>query len=526
VNRFETPILFLVFNRPATTAKVLKKIKEIQPKFLFIAADGPRKNQPADIQKCKEVRHIIDSSIDWDCKVERLYREENLGCGLGVSGAITWFFQNVESGIIVEDDTVPDRSFFHYCEKLLDRYKEDTSVMHITGNNFADAKDDDPDYFFTRLPFVWGWATWKRAWNKYDYTYKNIPLIEKKTIIEKAFRNKQISNFWTKTLSDFHLKPISYTWDYQWFLSIWNNNGYVIQPKKNLVQNIGFNSEATHTVATDHHLSEVKAEELSNIEFVNSIKINTRKELENFQSYFMNKKGAVKNNSYLPKTRGFAGLLRMVAAKVSIKLFPELALLKNPNNGWNLIRSYQFKSEVSNLSKLYPPFHVDNSRIGDYTYVAHNSTIYYTAVGKFCSIGPNVFCGWGSHPVNGLSTAPMFYSSFKQNGITLSEVNKVEEAKPVKIGNDVFIGANVTILNGITIGDGAVIGAGAVVSKDIPDYAIAVGSPIKIIKYRFDEKQIEKLLKIRWWDFKHEDLSEIEKHFFDVDTFINKYFKG
>lgn len=146
-----------------------------------------------------------------------------------------------------------------------------------------------------------------------------------------------------------------------------------------------------------------------------------------------------------------------------------------------------------------------------------------TEIGKFCSIGPNFFCGWGVHPMDGISTSPMFYSTLKQNGMTLSLVDKVEERKNIRIGNDVFIGANVTVLDGVTIGDGAVIGAGAVVSKDIPPYAIAVGCPIRILRYRFDEEIRKKLLSIKWWNFDDEKLHDVENYFFEINRFIEEY---
>lgn len=170
--------------------------------------------------------------------------------------------------------------------------------------------------------------------------------------------------------------------------------------------------------------------------------------------------------------------------------------------------------------KIYAPSHLYNCTIGDYSYVSLNSYISHTTIGKFCSIGPNLVCGWGIHPLNGISTAPMFYSSMKQNGMTLSKENKIEERKPIVIGNDVFIGANVTILDGVTIGDGAVIGAGAVVSKDIPPYAVAVGVPIRILRYRFTSRQMAALNAIKWWDWKDEKLVEVEKMFYDIDKFI------
>jgi virginiamycin A acetyltransferase len=169
--------------------------------------------------------------------------------------------------------------------------------------------------------------------------------------------------------------------------------------------------------------------------------------------------------------------------------------------------------------KLYSIHKLYNVTIGDYTYIAPNAHVHYTVIGKFCSIGPNLVCGLGIHPINGISTAPMFYSTYKQNGVSLSKNDKVTEVLDVKIGNDVFIGANVTILGGITIGDGAVIGAGAVVSKDIPPYAIATGCPVKIVKYRFDQKEIEKLLDIKWWDWEDDKLPLVEKYFFQLKDF-------
>ncbi len=175
------------------------------------------------------------------------------------------------------------------------------------------------------------------------------------------------------------------------------------------------------------------------------------------------------------------------------------------------------------FTKIQLPCHLRNVSLGDYSYISINSWVSETKIGKFCSIGPNFMCGWGIHPKGGLSTAPMFYSSNRQNGVSFSKIDKIEERKMISIGNDVFIGANVSVLDGFSIGDGAIIGTGAVVSKDIPPYAIAVGVPIKIIGYRFDEQQIEKLQKIQWWNFSEEKLQDVEELFFNIDDFICKY---
>ena len=215
------------------------------------------------------------------------------------------------------------------------------------------------------------------------------------------------------------------------------------------------------------------------------------------------------------------GKLMCALRKIMLRAYPELRLVQE--QGKSLIESFIHKSEVDSAAKLYPPFHVELSKIGRYTYIAQNAYVNNTVIGKFCSIGPNLICGWGIHPTNGISTSPMFYSTLRQNGVTLSSEDKVKENLPITIGNDVFIGANVTILDGVTIGDGAIVGAGAVVSKDIPSYAIAVGCPIRIKKYRFDNDTILKLNKIEWWNFDEERLKDIERMFFDVNLFIKNY---
>ena len=222
-------------------------------------------------------------------------------------------------------------------------------------------------------------------------------------------------------------------------------------------------------------------------------------------------------------------LFKKAGRKILRYFYPQLNQLNrmvemaNSVSSMRAICSGNYNNEIDVLTLCNHPYHIANSKIEKYTYIAVNATINNTTIGKFCSIGPNLICGWGIHPTNGISTAPMFYSTMKQNGTTLSEVDKIQELKPTFIGNDVFIGANVTILDGVTIGDGAVIGAGAVVSKDIPPYAIAVGCPIRILKYRFEPEQIDKLLKIKWWEFEEEKLKDVEKMFFEVNEFIEKY---
>lgn len=207
------------------------------------------------------------------------------------------------------------------------------------------------------------------------------------------------------------------------------------------------------------------------------------------------------------------------------QLFDSPELLEGKECGYSLVKSHLSNVQFSEKSKINPPFYFANVKMEDYTYIGKNCDITNTIIGKFCSIGPNFCCGLGLHPTNGISTSPMFYSTGKQNGFSLSKNNKIAESKQTEIGNDVFIGANVTVIDGVKIGDGAIIGAGAVVTKDIPPFAVAVGVPAKVVKYRFDIEQINEITKIEWWNFEFEKLSEVEKYLFEIDQFIEKYSK-
>lgn len=191
--------------------------------------------------------------------------------------------------------------------------------------------------------------------------------------------------------------------------------------------------------------------------------------------------------------------------------------------GYSLTKSEKASSVVADDARVYPPYFLHDVKVGEYSYIAKNCAVTNCTIGKFCSIGPNFCCGLGIHPTNGISTAPMFYSLSNVNGSTLVSSPKIEESKHTIIGNDVFIGANVTVLDGVTIGDGAVIGAGAVVSKNIPPYAIAVGCPIRIIKYRMTEEQIAAMQRIQWWNWDDDRLQDVERMFEDINGFIEKY---
>jgi hypothetical protein len=246
MHQLNTPVLFLLFNRPDTAQKVFDQIRKVQPKQLFVAADGPRAAVDGEAGKCAEARNII-KQVDWDCELQTLFRSENLGCGKAVSAAITWFFEHVDRGVILEDDTVPDLSFFWYCEQLLERYSDNERVMFIGGSRFLNSCSAKTSYYFSAFPNIWGWATWKSTWNKYIFDAKKISKKRFKQALKAYFEDKEIRRYWRWIFFLMRRHKID-TWDYQLTFSIWINGGLSIAPCKNLISNIGFGENATHTL--------------------------------------------------------------------------------------------------------------------------------------------------------------------------------------------------------------------------------------------------------------------------------------
>lgn len=245
----KTSVLFLIFNRPDVTKRVFEAIRQAKPPRLYVAADGPRKDKEGEAEVVQKVRKLVMDNIDWDCEVKTLFREKNLGCKYAVSGAIDWFFENEEMGIILEDDCLPSQSFFWFCEELLERYKDDLRIWHISGNNFGFDKNSlNNAYSFIRFPQVWGWATWKNRWREYD---KNLT----------DFKNDFANNSNIATTHDLKQNEIKRmkerfllsssgkinTWDYQWHATVIKNNGLCVVPSYNLISNLGDGDDATHT---------------------------------------------------------------------------------------------------------------------------------------------------------------------------------------------------------------------------------------------------------------------------------------
>lgn len=244
---FTTPVLFIIFNRPDTTRRVFDEIRKIKPLKLYIVADGPRE-MAEDKKKCDAARAIV-KDVDWDCEVKYLFRETNLGCGLGVATAMTWFFENEPEGIFLEDDSLPHESFFWYCQELLERYRDDERIMMISGNNFQHGiKRGDGSYYFSRYPLTSGSAGWRRGWKLYDFNMTKLLDFIETNQIKNIFENPSVQEYWLKILEQTYRKEIV-AWDYQWLFTVWTQNGLSITPNVNLVSNIGYgHKDATNTI--------------------------------------------------------------------------------------------------------------------------------------------------------------------------------------------------------------------------------------------------------------------------------------
>lgn len=240
------PVLLIAFRRPDTTREVFESIRQAQPKRLYIAVDGPRPERPGEAELCEACRRIADD-IDWACEVFTLFREKNRGCRRGVSEAINWFFEHESEGIILEDDCVPHPDFYRFADEMLSKYRYDPRVMAVTGDNFQyDMGDYRASYYFTIFNHVWGWATWKRAWDLYDTELNSFTPERAREVIDPIAPIPGFTEYWIDQIARTKSGHID-TWDYVWFWSFWLARGLTCIPRNNMVKNIGFGGEATHT---------------------------------------------------------------------------------------------------------------------------------------------------------------------------------------------------------------------------------------------------------------------------------------
>lgn len=246
---FDTPILIIAWRRPDKVYKLLKLLSCIKPKKIYVSCDGPRENFNNEFKKVMETRKVIEKEINWEYEVlEKRFISFNQGCKEGVSNAINWFFENEEEGIILEDDILPHEDFFVFCENMLNKFRLDERVWSVTGCNFQKGNIRGKNsYYFSKHCHCWGWATWKRCWKEYDKDIKLWPKLKKQKILNSIFKHDYQAKYWSKIFDDFYYHQKPDTWDYPWSFCCFINGGLTVTPNFNLIENVGFDNDATHT---------------------------------------------------------------------------------------------------------------------------------------------------------------------------------------------------------------------------------------------------------------------------------------
>lgn len=256
---FKTPVVFIIYNRPELTAKIFDIIGKIQPKNLYVIADGPKSIE--DEFKCENARKVTEN-INWDCNVSTIYSDINLGCKHRISSGLDWVFSNVEEAIILEDDCLPDLSFFRFCSELLARYRNEERIVSISGNNFQFSKNHPKhSYYFSKYTHIWGWATWKRVWNQYDVSIAKWKKLRETNWLREISHSDDEIEYWTTVFDDLY-KGLTNTWDFQLQFLSYVNNGVSIIPSVNLVKNIGFGNDSTHTKSSNPNVNYLNQNEM------------------------------------------------------------------------------------------------------------------------------------------------------------------------------------------------------------------------------------------------------------------------
>ncbi len=257
--KLKNPVAIIIFNRYDSAHKVLMQIKKAQPEKLYIIADGPRDNKPGEKEKCLKARSIADE-VDWDCSVQKIFSDKNLGCAKRVTSGLSELFSKEEAALIFEDDCIPSMSFFEFADQMLERYKDNEKIMLVSasnkcfvpgaknaGGNIKSASEDRSEsYFFSNQVQIWGWATWRRAWNKMDLKMKDWPLLKKQKIVNRFYKKASHRYYWNSSF-DYVYNKHTNSWAFPWVLSVWKSGGLSVVPKVNMVKNAGFDADATHT---------------------------------------------------------------------------------------------------------------------------------------------------------------------------------------------------------------------------------------------------------------------------------------
>ena len=285
----KTPVLLITFNRPDHTRQVWDEIKKQKPKYLFVFQDGARLNNKEDIEKVEQVRALFKpNEIDWECELKTNFNENNLGCGRGPAAGISWFFEQVEEGIIIEDDTIPGNDFFEYAEELLELYSENDQIKVIGSIHLEERKYRDGSYHFSMANRnLCAWATWRRAWNNFDYKLTNVSPVDLIRSMKKYNSSRREIEYWTEILDQLqHGNLIETSWDIQFLMSIWLKHGSGIFPNVNLSENIGFDNDATHTTQSNNILANVKAGSILPLSHPQEKHISRKADLNYHKLYF------------------------------------------------------------------------------------------------------------------------------------------------------------------------------------------------------------------------------------------------
>lgn len=259
-----TPVALIFFNRPDTTERVFNEIAKAKPSKLLLIGDGPRKNIAGEAEKVAATRAIVER-VDWECEVLINYSEENLGCKMRPKTGIDWIFNQVEEAIILEDDCLPNQTFFRYCQELLNLYRHDQRVSMISGTSFQPEVhiDNDHSYYYSRYPCTWGWASWRTRWHScYDVEMKHWPVVRDSGWLNGILTSQKECKYWSDKFDSVYTKEINTAWDYQWLFAEWSQNRLGVTPKVNMISNIGFGSNATHTTQGGSNLANMQTEEI------------------------------------------------------------------------------------------------------------------------------------------------------------------------------------------------------------------------------------------------------------------------
>jgi hypothetical protein len=272
MNALHTPVVLTLWNQPQSIRRIMEVLKKVKPRVLYLISDAPRNESEKKL--ISESRQIAQNP-EWKCRVITDYSKKNQGPKYRVSSGITTFFQQFDTGIVLEHDCLPDISFFKFCEFLLNRYENNEKVMHISGNNFQPSERTyQGSYYFSRIPHIWGFATWKRAWKTYQVEITDLNKFKQEHIIQEIFTNKLAQLYWLDIFSKMAKNKIN-TWDFQWTYTIFKNNGLCINPSKNLVTNIGFGPQAANTINPNHPFANLPLESISDIVDPPSLHVNS-----------------------------------------------------------------------------------------------------------------------------------------------------------------------------------------------------------------------------------------------------------